>query len=340
MSTQQTTKFIDPATIIRGANARTLIPETREDYGEDISSADHNLARDILNNGQLQPVLVRETKGGYELVAGFRRHYAFVKGMKQVIDIDHKARVERSRKRAETQNKGFNAPDHPGYDSIPPMIEVKILDADSELKRSAANLRENLHRADLHWTERATEIAKLAESTSQRALAQELGIPKSTINSLVACKNNLIPEIWELAQARNANATWRQCASLARLTPENQQAWLDKIKSGGDDSEDEKGEGNGGDKPEKKQRPTPKTVEAALIALQGGETTLEGVELAATIKALRWVTGDLKNQPWSLKKKPNTGKAAKGVTQTRRTKSGKTTKKAATKKKSPRRKSS
>ncbi|BAS28876.1 ParB/RepB/Spo0J family partition protein [Limnochorda pilosa] len=108
-----------------------------------------SLARSFREVGQLQPVLVRRAGNRYRLVAGERRWRA-------ALQVGQRE------------------------------IQVLVLEEGSEAARGADRLLqlvENLQREDLDPLERATAIQELmkAEGLSQRAVAQRLGVPRTTL---------------------------------------------------------------------------------------------------------------------------------------------------------------
>lgn len=120
--------------------------QARRDFSEEQIK---ELADSIASEGLIQPLLVRQTKDGYELVAGERRLRACRKlGMKKVV--------------ACVQNAS---------------------DASSAVK----GLIENLQRADLNPMEEARGILNLMENfrLTQEAVSQRIGKPRSSVaNSL------------------------------------------------------------------------------------------------------------------------------------------------------------
>ncbi len=108
-----------------------------------------NLADSIASEGLIQPLLVRQTKEGYELIAGERRYRACRRlGLKKVVACVQTA---------------------------------------SDASAAAKGLIENLQRADLNPIEEARGISNIMENfhLTQDAAAQRLGKPRSSIaNSL------------------------------------------------------------------------------------------------------------------------------------------------------------
>ncbi len=108
-----------------------------------------NLADSIASEGLIQPLLVRQTKEGYELIAGERRYRACRRlGLKKVVACVQTA---------------------------------------SDASAATKGLIENLQRADLNPIEEARGISNIMENfhLTQDAAAQRLGKPRSSIaNSL------------------------------------------------------------------------------------------------------------------------------------------------------------
>jgi len=127
------------------------------------------LARSIEEVGVLQPVVVRRTNGGYELVAGERRLRA--------------ARMA-------------------GLATIPPVIRESD---DAEALREA--LIENLHREDLGPLELAEAFQELLEDlgATQEVLADRLGVSRPHITNTIRLLQ-LPPQVQELLAERRIQA--------------------------------------------------------------------------------------------------------------------------------------
>ncbi len=118
------------------------------------------LAQSINNNGLLQPVLVRETAEGYELIAGERRLRAF---------------------------KSL------GRERIPAIIKKA-----DEKQSSVYALLENIQRQNLNFFEEALSYRALMEQQgiSQQQLAEQLGKNQSTVANKIRLLK-FSPEIME-----------------------------------------------------------------------------------------------------------------------------------------------
>lgn len=120
------------------------------------------LAGNIRQHGQLQPVVVRPSKQGFELVAGFRR-------MAAIKFLNRKT------------------------------IEAKVLDSETtEQQGRILNLVENMMRGDLSTYEKAHALTTIEQSGVKRnEMAARLGMQmsESTINNLMRCYRELDPRI-------------------------------------------------------------------------------------------------------------------------------------------------
>jgi len=149
------------------------------------------LAQSIGENGILQPLTVRKTTGGYELIAGERRlRAAQLAGLAQV-----------------------------------PCLLTDVSD-----ERSAVlALVENLQRQNLSFFEEAAAIAQLMKhyGLSQEQTARKLGMAASTLSNKLRLLK-LPPELRE--QIAAANLTERHARALLRIAdPQIQQQLLQRI---------------------------------------------------------------------------------------------------------------
>ena len=126
-----------------------IVPNPRQPRREFDEAAVKELAESIRSEGLMQPVVVRKTPTGYELIAGERRLRAFrLLGQKT--------------------------------------ITARVLEA-SDAASAVLALVENLQRADLNPVEEALGVASLMRdfSLTQEAVADRLGKPRATIANLV-----------------------------------------------------------------------------------------------------------------------------------------------------------
>lgn len=127
----------------------TIVPNPRQPRREFDEAAVKELAESIRSEGLMQPIVVRKTPAGYELIAGERRLRAFK---------------------------------HLGQKTI----TARVIDA-SDAASAVLALVENLQRADLNPVEEALGVASLMRdfSLTQEAVADRLGKPRATIANLV-----------------------------------------------------------------------------------------------------------------------------------------------------------
>ena len=126
-----------------------IVPNPRQPRREFDEASVKELAESIRSEGLLQPVVVRKTKDGFELIAGERRFRAFkLLGQKT--------------------------------------ITARLLEA-SDASSAVLALVENLQRADLNPIDEALGIASLMRdfSLTQEAVADRLGKPRATIANSV-----------------------------------------------------------------------------------------------------------------------------------------------------------
>lgn len=127
----------------------TIVPNPRQPRREFDEAAVKELAESIRSEGLMQPIVVRKTAAGYELIAGERRLRAFK---------------------------------HLGQKTI----TARVIEA-SDAASAVLALVENLQRADLNPVEEALGVASLMRdfSLTQEAVADRLGKPRATIANLV-----------------------------------------------------------------------------------------------------------------------------------------------------------
>lgn len=150
------------------------------------------LANSIRKDGVLQPVVVRRSGGGYELVMGERR---------------------------------LRAAKMAGLTRIPAVIRQI---SDDRMLVSA--LVENVQRKDLNPVEKAQAFKHLADSgMTQEAIAAEVGVDRATVANFLRLLD-LPPEIRE-AVAKSLITPGHARALLAIKNPAQQRAILSKIVS-------------------------------------------------------------------------------------------------------------
>lgn len=161
--------------------------QPRKNFAEDSIT---ELAQTIQKDGLLQPIIVRETDDGYEIIAGERR---------------------------------FRAVQSLGWEKIPAIVKNMNDDEAASLA-----LIENLQREDLNPIEEAhayTNLMKL-NNLSQTALAKEIGKSQSYVaNKLRLLK--LSPKVQSYLVSGQLSA--RHGRALASLSEEDQSRVLDEI---------------------------------------------------------------------------------------------------------------
>lgn len=150
------------------------------------------LSRTIRTHGMIQPIVVRRTGSGYELVAGERR---------------------------------WRAAQRLGLEYVPAIVR-NMTDAQA----ASVALIENLQREELTPIEEATAYQRLLElhHLTQESLAQRLGKSQSTI----ANKLRLLQLTEEVQQALKMRLfTERHARALLPLSPADQRALVKEIQS-------------------------------------------------------------------------------------------------------------
>lgn len=252
--------FADPE-----RNARTLPSNIEE------------MARDILAHGLLQPIVVvtgdsamAKIGCSHFVTAGFRRLAAFnhIPGM---VAKDRADALDAAKKRAAETGKAFDTTEwekkNPPIDvSRFDEIECMLLEGTAQ-EIEAANLRENLHRVPMHWTDEASKYAKMraAYDASTKDIEALVGKSDKHIANMLRAKDQLIPEIWEKARLDDGGIGVKLAIDLCKLTPEEQAKWLADAQSGGGTG----GSGKGG-KRGASTRPSAKALIEMIDGLKKG----------------------------------------------------------------------
>lgn len=118
----------------------------------------HELASNISENGQVQPIVVREANGKYEVIAGERRWRAC-----SLINKKVKAVIK------------------------------NLTDEDAFILQAAENIKQELS----HYSQSISYYKILSEEKiSQRTLAKKLGISKSSLSNLLSF-SSIPTELWD-----------------------------------------------------------------------------------------------------------------------------------------------
>ena len=155
-----------------------IIPNRRQPRTDFDESSIASLADSIRSAGLMQPILVRPTADGYELIAGERRWRA----AKQI-----------------------------GLTSIPALVRTVDDQSAAELA-----LIENIQREDLNPMERAHALRRLVEefSLTHQQLAERVGLDRATVTNLLRL-SDLDPSTAELV--RNGTLTQGHAKALLSL---------------------------------------------------------------------------------------------------------------------------
>jgi len=139
----------DPTAQIRHIPLQQIIPNRRQPRTDFDERSIATLAESIRTAGLMQPIVVRPTAGGFELIAGERR---------------------------------WRAAKLVGLHEIPAVIRV----ADDQVAAELA-LIENIQREDLNPIERAVALRRLADDfgLTHQQLADRVGLDRATISNLL-----------------------------------------------------------------------------------------------------------------------------------------------------------
>ncbi|MGA0133134.1 MAG: ParB/RepB/Spo0J family partition protein [Opitutales bacterium] len=139
----------DPSLQLVEIPLEQIVPNPRQPRREFDEAAIVELAESIRSEGLLQPIVVRKTDGGYQLVAGERRLRAFR---------------------------------HLGQKTV----TARVVEA-SDASSAVMALLENLQRADLNPVDEALAVASLMRdfSLTQEAVADRLGRPRASVANTV-----------------------------------------------------------------------------------------------------------------------------------------------------------
>lgn len=171
-------KNINITDIIDTPDARTEIEDDNHTIAE--------LAQSIQENGLIQPISLRKTGNGYEVLAG-RRRLAAVKTLH--------------------------------WENIPAVIHEDVDDRKAE----AIMLQENIHRKDFSQFELAQQIRKMRdEGMSLDEIAKMFGKKESWVRMFISISGlspELIEEIEQGGRVKNATAL-SSLASIEKINPE------------------------------------------------------------------------------------------------------------------------
>lgn len=152
-----------------------------------------SLAASIAALGLIQPLLVRSTGDGYEIVAGRRRYLAA---------------------------KKLDAEGAPGFNRVP----CVVLAADDDVTAIEASLAENVERLPMNDMEQYEAFATLRrKGLGEADIAAHFGISEQIVKRRLAIAN-LHPDIRRLYRSGDIDAQTVQLLTLA--TKERQKAWL------------------------------------------------------------------------------------------------------------------
>lgn len=245
IETDDTMLMLDPGDIVvsEGMNMRRYLPDAK---GID------ELARDIVQWGQLQPVLVRVDRGKYHLVFGFRR----VRAIQYAND-----------------NKLYKQPEsrHKGPLKVRAQVMVST-DNIGDLELMAANARENLKRQDLNAIDHAFVCQTYLDA----------GVKKSDISKLLKRAPSWVTEHLALNGLRagiqkkiaGGSLPYTAIREIVDLPEEEQDAYIKDLESGKTSREAARKK-----KSKRKVHGEPTTGRASLTAKQArdGFAELSGV---------------------------------------------------------------
>ena len=244
----------------------------RKNY-EDIEE----LAESINGIGLEEPLVVRPTKKGYSLNAGFRRYKAI--GLLL-------AREKPSQHTLSLKNKG---------------VECRVKEYESEALAMISNLAENTGKRSLRTYDLAKRFHDLEEvhGMKRKKIAEFCSVTQAYISQLVGCYKDLAPEVLE---------AWSGSEQVAHEIP------IDKLKEWKKEDQETQaklladylGDGSGIDDPdapeEEKENskkggklPTKSDIKGEIEKLEALKSEKNITELqSGMLKALKWVTGKLK----------------------------------------------
>jgi ParB/RepB/Spo0J family partition protein len=253
-------------------------------YGDIIADEDFNvrknyedieeLAESINGIGLEEPLVVRSTKKGYSLNAGFRRYKAIGLLMEREKPSHHTTLIK---------NKG---------------VECRVKEYESEALAMISNLAENTGKRGLRTYDLAKRFHDLEEvhGMKRKKIADFCSVTQAYISQLVGCYKDLAPEVLE---------AWENTKNLAHELP------LDKLKEWKKEDQETQakllddylGDGSGIEDPDappeekensKKGGKTPTKAEIKQQIEKLEEMKKEGKDLPDGLKALKWATGKLK----------------------------------------------
>jgi ParB/RepB/Spo0J family partition protein len=191
--------------------------------GEDLSDV-KDLAKNILNEGLLTPLMVAKTPGGFTLVSGFRRLAA----LKMIEESEPKVFAEKFSKTAVTVISDFTVTD------------LQVI-----------NMIENLQRDDLKPYQVSQGVAKLGElGLKQAEIAARIGKTQPYVSMMAKVNKNLCDNAW--AAFTNGELDVTDAIELARKPKEEQEEIYGKYETAmGDDIDVDETQVEGDRKPRK-----------------------------------------------------------------------------------------
>jgi ParB/RepB/Spo0J family partition protein len=238
----------------------------RQNY-EDIEE----LADSIKGIGLQEPLVVRKTKKGFELVCGFRRNKAL-----------HHLHDEK--------NAG-----------IP--VDCTVKEYESEAQALVSNLAENTGKRDLRTYDKAKRFYELEEKhgMSRKKIAQFAAVSQAYVSQLVTCYKDLAPEVIEAWGGSETVAHEIPIDRLKEWKKEEHETQVKLLEDylGGDEGvddpdapEDEKENTKKGGKLPTKGDWKKELDKLATMKKEGGDEFTERHD--GMIAALKWVSGKLK----------------------------------------------
>ena len=267
----------DPLFNVRYSLSPTEV-EGKKSEGNKSAQSVEELAKSIIRDGLMNPLVVIPGKdGNYNLVAGFRRYTA-------LLGIRQAGKEGKLPKNSRVEN--------------PDVVTVNVFEGKPE-DAAILNLNENIQRKDLTTFEMSYSCWNLKKNFSMtiEKIASRTMLSNSHVTNLVRAYEQLADRIKEAWRECHGACTTDWLFMICKESKENQDIeWEKRLQERGTEKgKHRKANGEGGVET-KTHRPLPSVVESALQAINADRNIDATVKQAYTV-ALEFALGKRKDIP-------------------------------------------